>query len=356
MAVNKPVKKGTRQTEERARGLVGWKNGRQVTTSKDAVANKNVGDYKARKGKSGKTLNLTNKQLGASGRRAASAATVDISKTTFDKSKGGVLGPMGKPLTGRVDLGGGNIAVYRNGVRVRASSKSSGGGGGGRGGGDNPKPPSRTIRDRGPALQAERKPRAKPYIQGPGRESPKSKPSRTQLASRANPYLGGRAQAVSKQKDGSYSTASNNKGTTARGALMDRVAQNKRNEGRDNAFLAALALAPLLAAGGVAGGAGAGIRGIMAARGGLAARSAAAARTSAPAARAALPKAMTRATPTGTVRAQQISSAASRAGVKVKPTTKPPTKPKFVANSSRPTGRAGEIERGLKAQMAKKKG
>ena len=115
------------QTEEKAKGLVGWKNGRQVTTSKDSTANKNVGDYK------GRTLNLSKKQLGASGRRAASAATVDISQTTFDKSKGGVLGPKGKPLTGRVDLGGGNIAVYRNGVRVRASTKPKGGNGGGGG-------------------------------------------------------------------------------------------------------------------------------------------------------------------------------------------------------------------------------
>jgi hypothetical protein len=41
------------QTEEKAKGLVGWKNGRQVTTSKDSTANKNVGDYK------GRTLNLT---------------------------------------------------------------------------------------------------------------------------------------------------------------------------------------------------------------------------------------------------------------------------------------------------------
>lgn len=140
------------QTEAKAKGLVGWKNGRQSTTSKDAVANKSVGDYK------GRTLNLSKKQLGAAGRRAAASATVDISKTTFDKSKGGVLGPKGKPLTGRVDLGGGNIAVYRNGVRVRASSTKPKGGGGGGNGPVVDKPRASTT-DRGPALQADRNPR-----------------------------------------------------------------------------------------------------------------------------------------------------------------------------------------------------
>lgn len=85
------------QTEAKAKGLV-----------------KNVGDYK------GRTLNLTKKQLGKAGTKAASARTVDISQTRYEGKK--VLGPKGKPLTGRVDLGGGNIAVYKNGVRVRAAA------------------------------------------------------------------------------------------------------------------------------------------------------------------------------------------------------------------------------------------
>lgn len=104
------------QTEEKAKGLL-----------------KNVGNYK------GKTLNLSKKQLGASGRKAASARKIAISRTTYDPKTKKVIGPMGKPITGRVDLGGGNIAVYKNGVRVRAqapSSKPKGGGGGGGGGGN----------------------------------------------------------------------------------------------------------------------------------------------------------------------------------------------------------------------------
>lgn len=348
------------QTEAKAKGLVGWKNGRQVTTSKDSSANKNVGDYK------GRTLNLSKKQLGASGRRAASARTVDIGKTTFDKSKGGVLGPGGKPLTGRVDLGGGNIAVYKQGVRVRAAASKpkggNGGGGGGNGGGGDGPPKKKygtPYEERKAAIGSgttKGKPRGAgvPYEErkqaiGGGNARPRTK---MQEAARANPYLGGRGRAVQKQKDGSYSTASGNKGTTARAALLARKAQDKKNESRDNTLLASLALAPLLAAGGVAGGAGAGLRGVMAARGGAAAR-AAAARTSAPAARAALPKAMTRPTPTGAARAKEIAAAASKSGVKVKPSTKVPTKPQYVGNSSRNTGRAGEIERGLRAGLSK---
>jgi len=96
------VKKGKNQTEETAKGLL-----------------KNVGNYK------GKTLNLTKKQLGKSGAAAASQRKIAISKTRYDEKSKKVLGPMGKPITGRVDLGGGNIAVYKNGVRVKAASPSS---------------------------------------------------------------------------------------------------------------------------------------------------------------------------------------------------------------------------------------
>ena len=91
------------QTEEKAKGLL-----------------KNVGNYK------GKTLNLSKKQLGASGRAAAATRKIAISRTTYDPATKKVLGPMGKPITGRVDLGGGNIAVYKNGVRVRAGGGGNG--------------------------------------------------------------------------------------------------------------------------------------------------------------------------------------------------------------------------------------
>lgn len=90
------------QTEEKAKGLL-----------------KNVGNYK------GKTLNLSKKQLGASGRAAAGDRKIAISRTYYDAKTKKVIGPMGKPITGRVDLGGGNIAVYKNGVRVRAQAPSS---------------------------------------------------------------------------------------------------------------------------------------------------------------------------------------------------------------------------------------
>lgn len=110
MAARKP------QTEKKAKGLI-----------------KGVGDYK------GKTLNLTKKQLGKKGTSAAKKRTVNISNTKYDATAKKVMGPAGKPLTGKVDLGGGNMAVYRNGVRVRAAKKApakptGNGGGGGTGG------------------------------------------------------------------------------------------------------------------------------------------------------------------------------------------------------------------------------
>lgn len=107
MAAGDKKKKKPAQTEERAKGLLGLEKGKKVEG-----AAYSVGNYK------GKTLNLTNKQLGAAGRKAASARVVDISQTKYEGKK--VLGPGGKPLTGTVDLGGGNMAVYKNGVRVRA--------------------------------------------------------------------------------------------------------------------------------------------------------------------------------------------------------------------------------------------
>ena len=97
MAINKPVKKGTKQRLSQADNLI-----------------VGVGDYGNKK-----TFNLTKKQLGASGVKAASRK-VAISRTEYKNGK--VYGPAGKLLTGRVDMGGGNIAVYRKGVRVKASA------------------------------------------------------------------------------------------------------------------------------------------------------------------------------------------------------------------------------------------
>lgn len=122
------------QTEEKAKGLIGLKGGKKV-----AGAAYSVGNYK------GKTLNLTKKQLGKSGSAAAAKRTVSISDTKYEGKK--VLGPGGKPLTGSVDLGGGNMAVYKGGVRVRAAAPkpkpaapSRGGSSGGSAGGTTTKP------------------------------------------------------------------------------------------------------------------------------------------------------------------------------------------------------------------------
>ena len=65
-----------------------------------------------------KAMNLTKKQLGKSGVAAARKRTVDISQTRREVGK--TLGPGGKPLTGRVKMGNGNIAVYKAGKRVIA--------------------------------------------------------------------------------------------------------------------------------------------------------------------------------------------------------------------------------------------
>lgn len=74
-----------------------------------------VGKFKGKK-----SLNLKGKQLGKKGRAAAKKRTVSISDTKYSKKTGIVTGPAGKPLTGKVDMGGGNMAVYRNGKRVTA--------------------------------------------------------------------------------------------------------------------------------------------------------------------------------------------------------------------------------------------
>ena len=111
----KPKGKKPPQTEEKAKGLIGLKKGQKVEG-----AAYSVGNYK------GKTLNLSKKQVaesGVKGAKAASKATLtSISDTKYEKGKG-VLGKDGKAFTGRVDLGGGNIAVYVGGKRVKAAAK-----------------------------------------------------------------------------------------------------------------------------------------------------------------------------------------------------------------------------------------
>lgn len=127
------------QTEAKAKGLIGWKNGKKDSSAKGPK----VGDY------AGKSLNLTKKQLAKGGvKKVSTLKTVNISNTKFVKGKGVVDRTTGKLIRGKMDMGGGNIAVYKNGKRVnitkpkpvRSSGSSSGGssGGGGKksGGGD----------------------------------------------------------------------------------------------------------------------------------------------------------------------------------------------------------------------------
>jgi hypothetical protein len=91
-----------------------------------------VGKFKGKK-----SLNLRDKQLGKKGRAAAKKRTVSISDTSHNKKTGIVTGPAKKPLTGKVDMGGGNMAVYRNGKRVLAKPAGKKNDKGGSGGGAN---------------------------------------------------------------------------------------------------------------------------------------------------------------------------------------------------------------------------
>jgi hypothetical protein len=72
-----------------------------------------------------KSLNLRKKQLGKKGVAASKKRTVSISDTSYSKKTGIVTGPKGNALTGKVDMGGGNMAVYRNGKRVTAKRPKS---------------------------------------------------------------------------------------------------------------------------------------------------------------------------------------------------------------------------------------
>lgn len=70
-----------------------------------------------------KAENLTAKELKkAGGAKAAAARKVDISQTRRDTTRGLTLGPKGKPLTGKVTLANGNVAVYKAGKRVVAAA------------------------------------------------------------------------------------------------------------------------------------------------------------------------------------------------------------------------------------------
>ena len=91
--------------------------------SKAKGLHEDVGKYKDKK-----SLNLRDKQLGKKGVAAAKKRTVSISKTQHEKTgkhKGLVTGPAGNPLTGKVDMGGGNMAVYKDGKRVTAKAKKT---------------------------------------------------------------------------------------------------------------------------------------------------------------------------------------------------------------------------------------
>jgi hypothetical protein len=75
-----------------------------------------------------KAENLTKKELKkAGGAKAAAGPKVSISQTSRDTNRGITLGPKGKPLTGRVKLENGNMAVYKAGKRVIKAAASTGG-------------------------------------------------------------------------------------------------------------------------------------------------------------------------------------------------------------------------------------
>ena len=75
-------------------------------------------DVKGGKFKGKDSINLSKKELGKKGAAAATKRTVNISNTKYDATAKKVMGPAGKPLTGKVDMGGGNMAVYKDGKRV----------------------------------------------------------------------------------------------------------------------------------------------------------------------------------------------------------------------------------------------
>ena len=73
-----------------------------------------------------KAENLTAKELKrAGGAKAAATREVKIQDTRRDTTRGITLGPKGKPLTGKVTLENGSVAVYKNGKRVVAAAKKA---------------------------------------------------------------------------------------------------------------------------------------------------------------------------------------------------------------------------------------
>lgn len=228
MAINKPVKKGTKQRFSQTESIT-------VGT----------GDYGNKK-----SFNLTKKQLGAKGAKAASTRKIAISRTEYRNGK--VYGPMNKPITGRVDMGGGNIAVYKNGVRVTAKKASAKPNGGGPNGGgpaaDKPKPPpSRKMIDRGPRMQADRNPRPKPRGDSGTNRGPLLQGERKPAPNRLQKTMAGNSGFVRGNK-GSSSVASNMaKGMTRAEALRAKRVEDTKNQNRNAAGIAALTLGPALA-------------------------------------------------------------------------------------------------------------
>lgn len=101
------------------------------------------GSFKKAKKKGYKVANLTKKQVkrGKAGgkkvtekqAKAAQKNVVQISDTKFVRGEG-VMGPDGKPLTGKVQLASGKMAHYVNGRRVKSGGPKGNRSGGGRGG------------------------------------------------------------------------------------------------------------------------------------------------------------------------------------------------------------------------------
>lgn len=98
-----------------------------------------------------KAQNLSAAQLKKAGAaKAAKKRTVDISQTSRAYGKGVTLGPGGKPLTGTVNMGNGNTAVYKNGKRVvKAAAPKA-------------KPAASRSRSAAPATRPTTKPATKP--------------------------------------------------------------------------------------------------------------------------------------------------------------------------------------------------
>lgn len=352
MAINKPVKKGTKQRFSQTENITAG-----------------VGDYGNKK-----SFNLTKKQLGAKGAKAAASDKIAISRTRYDSNTKKVYGPKGQPITGRVDMGGGNIAVYKNGVRVTAkkaaASKPKGGnggagggagGGGGKGGGG-----GRKMIDRGPLMQADRKPRPKPAgdsgtNRGPllqGERKPRPTPAQAAIKANSGYVRGiGMTKAQYDKIGKNYVTREGTRGGSLSKKLVEQRNADTKNQYKDAAAIAgyvgSIAALPLL---GGAGAAGAGARG-LAALGGRAAPRAIAGRAAPRAIKGSPPKAIEARATTGgakisygrpgiqkTPTGREVRGLTERGGATARPGT---TKPMTAAQKRAAT---------RKANAAKKKG